>query len=430
MKESMRREPGSKPPARSNNAKSDIAKNEGRTKAAPPAPEAERRVSAGLPMGAGARMEHLKERAERALSTVVFVQLPEQALKELGMAGIAAGITIPVQTAGPIVRFEASMVSVESVIAGVLRVLAWQPENKYTDIYRSLVRSLRPGLLAELSDAGITKAQAKEWEVAEEIFLALIGLYPEAPEPILDLALMREEHAKLLREESEETRAEDEDDLAYECYRKLLAMEPPFAPAYYHAAFFFVRKRSFDRAVSLFTSFMGLSEDCDKVNRARQVVKKLEELGYLDTTFKEAYDFIQLGDEEKGLGKATEFVQRYPDVWNGWFLIGWANRRLGRWLEGEEAFIKAVNLGSQETDTFNEMAICQIELGNLPGARSSLEKALCLEPENVKIIVNLGALAHRMGKWGEALGFFRSALEIDPDDALARNWMEKVESGS
>ena len=61
--------------------------------------------------------------------------------------------------------------------------------------------------------------------------------------------------------------------------------------------------------------------------------------------------------------------------------------------------------------------------------RVSLERALRLEPENVKIIVNLGALAHRMGKKGEALGFFRSALEIDPDDALARDWIEKAENG-
>ena len=393
-----------KPLARSNNAKSDN-------------------------LTAASHSDRLKERAERALSSVVFVQLPKEALEALGLRGLGAGATIPVQTAGPIVRFDASMVSVESVIAGMLRVLAWRPENEFAGKYRELVRALRPGLLAELSDAGIAKAQSKEWEVAEEIFLALLGLYPESPEPLLDLALLREEHAKLLREETEEARADEEDDLAYECYRRLLAMEPPFAPAYYHAAFFFVRKRTFDRAVSLLTSFIGLSEDEEKIARAKDVLKKLQELGYLDTTFKEAYDFIQLGDEEKGLEKAIEFVGRYPDVWNGWFLIGWANRRLSRWKEGAEAFAKAVSLGSRETDTFNEMAICQIELGDLPAARASLEKALRLEPENVKIIVNLGALSHRMGKKGEALGFFKSALIIDPEDALARDWIEKVENG-
>jgi len=427
MKESMRREPGSKPPARSNNAKSDTAKGEGRVKATP-APDGGTQAQAAAKAGAGLRRAALREKAERALSSVLFVQLPEEALVKLGLTGLGAGAAIPVQTPGPIQRFDASLVSVESVITGILRVLAWQPEHKSAGKYRELVKSVRPGLLAELSDAGIAKAQAREWEVAEEIFLALIGLYPEVPEPLLDLALLREEHAKLLKEESQDERSEEEDDLAYECYRMLLAMEPPFVPAYYHAAFFFVRKRGFDRAVSLFTSFIGLSEDEEKVTRAKEVLKKLKELGYLDTTFKEAYDFIQMGDEEKGLEKARIFVERYPDVWNGWFLIGWANRRLGLWKEGEEAFAKAASLGSHETDTFNEMAICQIELGNLQGARASLERALRLEPENVKIIVNLGALALRSGRKGEAIGFFRSALEIDPDDSLARDWIDKAEA--
>jgi hypothetical protein len=44
----------------------------------------------------------------------------------------------------------------------------------------------------------------------------------------------------------------------------------------------------------------------------------------------------------------------------------------------------------------------------------------------VKIIVNLGALSHKMGKAGEARGFFMSALEFDPDDALARDWLARI----
>jgi tetratricopeptide (TPR) repeat protein len=326
-----------------------------------------------------------------------------------------------------VVKFDTSMINIESILSGILRVLAWKKSHRMADVYREIARTLRPSLLAELSDAGIAKSQAKEWPIAEEIFLALTGLYPESPEPLLDLALLHEAHARLLREESREPEAESEEQLAFEAYRQLLTREPPFAPAYYHAAFFHMRTRNYDRAVSLFTSFIGLSDDTQKTARAKEVLARLQELGYLDTTFKEAYDFIQMGEEEKGLEKARQFVERFPAVWNGWFLVGWANRRLGRWEEGVSAFEKAIELGSLETDTWNELALCQIELGALQAARSSLERALRLEPENVKIIVNLGVLAHRSGRDGEALGFFRSALEIDPDDSLAQEWIEAVE---
>jgi tetratricopeptide (TPR) repeat protein len=417
MNSSTRREPGSKPPVRPGVQRPDSIRFEGRQTTGE-----ETRIH-----------EHeayrFAERAKAALSSVLFVKLPDQAVRSLGIEGFDAGLPLPVQTPGRIVKFDPSMIRPESVMAGILRILAWQPDHPHASQYRSLVKSLRPELLAELSDAGLAKAQAKEWDLAEEILLALAGLYPEAPEPLLDLALLREEHAKLLREETREERAEEEEELAEGCYRKLFAYEPPFPPAYFHAAFFFLRIKDFDRAVSLFTSYIQLGDDEAKIAKAKEALKKLGELGYLDNTFKEAYDFIQLGQEEKGLERAQAFVARNPGLWNGWFLVGWASRRLGRWEEGVEAFEKAAALGSAESDTYNELALCQMELGELGKARASLEKALSLEPENVKIIVNLGVLALRMGDSDEALGFFRSALEIDPDDALAAEWIARVSDG-
>ncbi len=402
MKESTRRSPGSRPLARQNTVRKESGNPD-----QPAVAEAD-------------------ERAERALSSVLFVQFPPESLKKIGIGELEEGVPLPVQMPGPITRFDASLVTVESIVAGILRILAWQPKNRNAALYRSLARSLRPELLAELSDAGISKAQARDWELAEEIFLALTGLYPERPEPLVDLALLHEDHAKLLREGSQEEKADEEDSRAFECYRKLLAFEPAFVPAYYHAAFFFIRTRSFERAASLLSSFITLSDDEDRVAKARQVLKKLESLGYLDTKFKEAFDFIRLGQEEKGLERALEFVGTYPDVWNGWFLVGWAHRRLGHWDEGMKAFRRAIELGSRETDTLNEYSICQMETGDLDGARRSLEEALQLEPENVKIIVNLGALAFRQGRADEARGFFQTALEIDPEDALAAEWLKKL----
>lgn len=418
MNTSNRRELGSKPPARPQAQRPGQSRSTQRTRQG----EAEE----GRGVGMAARFA---ERSERALSSVLFVRLPEEALRQFGFGELEATIPLPVQMQGKIVKFDPASVTVESIMAGILRVLAWKPEDPHADRYRVLVKALRPELAAELADAGLAKAQARDWDLAEEILLALAGLYPEAPEPLLDLALLREDHARLLREESQDERAEEEEELAEESYRRLLAQEPPFSPAYYHAAFFYLRIKDYDRAVSLFTSYVGLGDDEEKLAKAKEALAKLGELGYLDSAFKEAYDFIQMGQEEKGLERARDFVGQNPSLWNGWFLVGWASRRLGRWEEAAQAFEKATALGSQECDTFNELALCQMELGRLPEARRSLERALSLEPENVKIIVNLGALALRMGKRGEALGFFRSALEIDPDDSLAADWLRRAEEG-
>ena len=82
-----------------------------------------------------------------------------------------------------------------------------------------------------------------------------------------------------------------------------------------------------------------------------------------------------------------------------------------------------MTLGAEGIDALNELSICLLELGRIVEARRALEKALRVEPENVKIISNLGAIALRQGRRSEAAGFFRTALEIDPDDPAAKNWL-------
>jgi Flp pilus assembly protein TadD len=314
------------------------------------------------------------------------------------------------------------------MVAGMLRLLAWQPEHDHADYYRRFVNAVRPSILPELSEAGIVKARNKDWEIAEEIFRALSGLYPDAPEPLIDLAVMYEDRAEAYVAAEKEALAEEMDDRAFEAYKRLLAMEPPFPPAYFNAAFFFLRRRNFERAKSLFETYAKIGEDEAHVAQAKEIAQKLGEQGYLDELFKEAYDLIRLGHEDEGLAKARAFVEKNPRIWNAWFLVGWACRRLSKWEEGREAFEKALELGAEGTDSLNELALCLIELGRLDEARVRLERALRLEPENVKIITNLGVLAMKRGRDSEAEGFFRTALEIEPEDAAAASWLSRLEA--
>ena len=112
------------------------------------------------------------------------------------------------------------------------------------------------------------------------------------------------------------------DERAFEAYKRLLALEPPFPPAFFNAAFFFLRRRSYDRASSLLRTYIEIGDDDAKRARAREILRGLDEHGYLDNLFKEAFDFIRMGEEEKGLEKAREFIARHPGVWNGHFLVG------------------------------------------------------------------------------------------------------------
>jgi len=155
-------------------------------------------------------------------------------------------------------------------------------------------------------------------------------------------------------------------------------------------------------------------------------IKEITDSGLNDDSFLRAHNLIKEGKAEEGLNSIRDFLERYPLVWNGWFLLGWALRLLRRWEDAKAAFKKTIELGGDNSDTRNELAICLMETGDITGARRELETALNKDPENVKIISNLGALALKNGDKEKAAAFFRTALEIDEDDPVAKKFLEGI----
>ena len=155
------------------------------------------------------------------------------------------------------------------------------------------------------------------------------------------------------------------------------------------------------------------------------ILAKLKDIkvSLADESFSRAYGLIQEGKAEEALKRVHDFLERHPLVWNGWFLLGWALRILKRWTDGEAAFRKALELGGDNSDTRNELAICLMETGNIADARGELEAALSEDPKNVKIISNLGVLAARAGEKDKAAAFFRTVLEIDENDPVAKEYL-------
>jgi tetratricopeptide (TPR) repeat protein len=152
-------------------------------------------------------------------------------------------------------------------------------------------------------------------------------------------------------------------------------------------------------------------------------IKEIKDNGLDDESFINAHNLIQKGKTEEGLACIYNFIEKYPKVWNGWFVLGWALRLLGRWEDGKAALEKTIELGGGNSDTWNELAICLMETGDTAGAKRELEAALANDPENVKIISNLGVLALKNNEKEKAAAFFRTVLEIDGSDPVAKSYL-------
>lgn len=352
-----------------------------------------------------------------------YISIPPAFAREIGNFRIDPSIPLPIELDE---TFSPENFSLEMILSAILQIMAYQRENENFSYYRDFALAARPSLLAELSQAGLVRAQAKDYPLAEEIFLAMEGLDEANSKTALNLALLYEKNSELAAEKEDWDQALEQKKKAKSYYVKAKEGEPPLPEAWFNAGYFFLKEGSWDKAKENFEAYLEMGSDEEKLEKARRALSEGDRQQKLDGLFKEAYDAILLGNEALGIEKSREFLQHHPEIWNGWFLLGWAHRRLGQFAQGVEAFQKALNLGGNLSDVLNELAVCTMELGDLKGARKYLEQALASEPENIKIISNLGVLALKAGKPEEARGFFETVLEFEPGDPVAQGYLERM----
>ncbi len=388
------------------------------------------------------------------LDSVVFIQLKNTAaLSGRTFQGFDPDIPLPVRLASEEDTASGDAVlaalSEESILAGILTVFAWDSENPNKEHYRKLAQTLRPNLREELTEAALIKMRNGDANQAEEIFLALKGMNPTDREITLNLALLNDEKA---RKESEAGKGDYRlfEKEAERLYGESMNMEPPLPEAFFNAGYFYLWQREYTRALEALKTYMALETRTGdtaetRKEKAENLIREIEDHNLCDSFFKSASDAIKNGEEERGLEDIRSFLERWPDVWNAWFLLGWGLRRLERWSEGKSAFLKALELkkkasgrgkksaGDDETgegfaDICNEIAICAMEENSLEEAKHWLMAALEYEPENTKIISNLGVLAWKDGDFEEAESFFRTAAEINPNDETAAEMLRQLKS--
>ncbi|AEF81796.1 tetratricopeptide repeat protein [Leadbettera azotonutricia] len=341
---------------------------------------------------------------------------------------VDTSIPLPVELENGAETLDPETLSWEMILSGMMKIVAAEEpypgvEPQWIGYYRRFVLAVKPEIYNELTSAAIVKAENSDFDMALEILGLLEGLFPGAPGILLNKALMLEEQAEALEKTGNEAAAEV-GEKALAAYEKVLMQEPPLPDALFNAGFFFIRHKDYGRARSCFNDYLPIADNEEKKEQAEALAKDIENRGLDDESFREAVELIRSGEDQEGLLTIKDFIENHPTVWNGWFVLGWALRKLERWEDSLESFRKAVEFGGDSGDVRNEMAICLIELGDLENARKELEAALKEEPENVKIISNLGVVALKNGNDDEAAAFFRTVLELDPNDPVANGYMD------
>jgi tetratricopeptide (TPR) repeat protein len=376
-----------------------------------------------------------------SLDSIFYIKVPENFVASDDAFKIDTSIELPVQKKMDDLmgEFDASEISTEQILAGILTVLAYDRNNAHLDYYRSILLKVKPNIKKELCEAAILKTKNEDFDLAEEIFLALLGLDPEDSALMLNMALFLDQRADSYRNNGllEDADAYDNDANYY--YEQALNADPVIPDSYFNVGFFYMKQHKYIEARDAFESYIALTCDVPddelgddgiyKKERAQGIVNKIKASNMDDEAFRAAYDYISRGEEEKGLEEIRLFLQHNPKVWNAWFLLGWGLRRLNRFDDAKGAFLEALkNGGDENADTYNELSLCYVQEKDFTEAKNCLIKALSIEPESTKVISNLGYLSLAMGNKAEARKYFAAVLEIEPNDKIAASELMKLEA--
>ena len=378
---------------------------------------------------------------ENSNKQLIYIKVPDEYALAAKIPGFDSSIPFPLLLTDEGNEFTAESISEEMILAGMLHVFAYERDNRHIAYYRDIFKELRPNILEEMTNAVILKIKNADFDLAEQLLFALEGLFPEHIQTKLNVALLMDERSHFYEQAGAEDYAEYYTDKAFQAYKEVLAAEPPLPDAFFNAGFFFIRQKNFPKAKSVFETYLHIETAQDELTahrkqKASELIEWIETQALDDELFKGAFDFIQMGEEEKALEKIREFLELHPKVWNAWFLLGWALRRQERWQDASEAFLHCLELGKKTPkelavaycDICNELAICLMELDRFDESRRWLMSALEQEPENIKIISNLGTISLKEGKTEEAKAFFRTVLDIYPEDTLAVEILKKLEN--
>jgi tetratricopeptide (TPR) repeat protein len=142
----------------------------------------------------------------------------------------------------------------------------------------------------------------------------------------------------------------------------------------------------------------------------------------------QAYCVIARGYAELGRWKMAERFYRRSlaikqEPWT-WLLLGWVLDRLKRHDEAEECLRKALEVDPDYSEAHYNLGYAYRKDGKFALAEKHLKRALEIDPKYELAYAELGALlAGQKNRTKEAVGYLKSAIDLNPDDGWSRTYL-------
>ena len=358
------------------------------------------------------------------LESVKFITLPKSMEDQITGFKIDSTIPIPVQMKEGSKHLDPEDVTIESIVAGMLVTIAYKEKDKNLDYYRSFVLAVQPNAIEELNTAAITKEKQKDYPFAEQLFLTVYHMLPQSASCI-NLATLYSSWAVHERDEGDE---KAEEFYLSKCLNTLEEGLERFGEnedILAELGSFHTYLGNLDIAEGYLKRYMAVAEEGERKQKLKKMLKDVSFRIDSDNEIKQAYDFMMLDEEDKALETIESFIKKNPKLWHGHFIKGWALRRLKRYKEAEDELLRCISCGESNADIYNELSICALEKGDKELAKSYLDAAVDMDPENLTLVSNLAFLHLRDDEFDEAKEWIEKCRKLAPEDSQVRQMMKE-----
>jgi len=98
----------------------------------------------------------------------------------------------------------------------------------------------------------------------------------------------------------------------------------------------------------------------------------------------------------------------------------------GRFEDAIESYSKAIEIFPLFYEAIDNKAFVLMDLGRWQEAIGVFEESLRVNEKNIAAVFSIGECLFKLGQFDKAIVQFQAALEIDPGDALSKEWLEKA----
>ncbi len=358
---------------------------------------------------------------QKELKDIRFITLPEE--RKIGEVSMSGAVPLPIQFPEGSVTED---IDFNSIVAGLIKVVAWDPENRNIDYYKQLLLELQPDVVKELNLAAIAQSNKREYEFAEELMLAVNHL-SDAPESYINLAVLYAQMTVDLHRKNRDTEADMYDDKILAILNECREKHPDYAPTYSEISAFHMRHGDVESARDYLAKYTELEQDRKKREEAMHTLKSIEKMLSSKDQIMYAYDKMMMGCPDDALEIMDKYIASNEKSWEAFFLRGWAKRVLEDYSGAQKDLLESIRIDGKNAEVYNELSICARESGDTELAKSYLQIAVDLDGEDVIYLSNLAFLHLASGEFEESRELLEKARRIDPEDPQLKYLIEEYQ---